>query len=131
MTVEESIVSRLLVDQAVADLVSDRIRPHTRDQDPAAIPAITFQRLATDENMTTEGPDTSGKVSLQVDVWAATPDEAMAVSLAVRATLAGAPGVGINGAFRRDASGPVQDPEVLVYRVRSVYDVHFGEGVSA
>jgi len=131
MTVEETVVQRLLMVPAVTALVQQRISPHTRDQDPSAVPAITYQRLNSDDILTLEGPDGTGKVSLQIDAWAATPSAAVAVAAAVKAVLIDFPGPGIEAAFRKSSSGPVQDPEVYVFRVRSVYDVHYAEGVAA
>ena len=131
MTVEEAVVARLVAVSAVTDLVEDRISPHTRDQDPEALPAITYERAGTEEIVALDGPTGSGRITLQIDAWAADGDGAMALALAVGAALRADAGSGIRAAFRRSMSGPAQDPEVKVYRVRMAWDVHFSAAVAA
>ena len=131
MTVEAAVRARLLEETAITDLVDDRISPHTRDQDPAAVPAITYESPGIEEIRDLDGPTGSGRLALQIDAWAATPDAAKTLALAVAAALRTNAGEGIRAAFRQTMTGPVQDPEVPVWRVRSLYDVHYSAAVAA
>jgi hypothetical protein len=131
VTIQEAVRARLLAQPGLSDLVEERISPHMRDQDPAALPAVTYETSALEEVVDLDGPTGSGRISLQLDAWAATPDESMALALAVDGAMRAAPGNGIRAAFRRTMSGPAVDPEVAVWRVRAVYDVHYSAAVAA
>lgn len=132
MTVEEAVVARLLAASAVRDLVVDRVSRHTRDQDAEALPAITYEGTGLEEIVSLEGATGAGRLPLQVDAWAADGDAADALSIAAAAALrAGNVGDGINAVFRKSKIGAVQDPEVSVWRVRSVFDVHYSAAVAA
>jgi hypothetical protein len=131
VTVEEAIVARLLAVPAVTSLVADRISRHTRDQDPAAIPAITYEGAGLEEIVSLDGPTGAGRVSLQIDCWAADGDGAEVLALEVRDALQVSAGSGINAAFRKNKVGAEQDPEVQVWRVRSTWNVHYSAAVAA
>lgn len=136
MTVEEAVVSRLRADAGVTALVGvgaeARISRHTRDQDPAALPAITYEGTGLEEIVALDGPTGSGRLPLQVDCWAADGDGADALALAVTAALrVGGDGLGLNAAFRKSKTGAVQDPEVQVWRVRMAWDIHYSAALAA
>jgi len=131
VTVEAALVARLLEVVAVTSLVGDRISRHTRDQDPAALPAVTYEGAGLEEIVSLDGPTGAGRISLQIDCWAADGDGAEALALAVRDALQVSGGAGINAAFRKNKIGAEQDPEVQVWRVRSTWNVHYSAALAA
>lgn len=136
MTVEEAIVARLRAATPVTDLVGSgdaaRISRHSRDQDPAALPAVTYEGTALDEVVDLDGPTGAGRLPIQIDCWAADGDAADALAIAVTAALrVGSGEVGINAAFRKSKTSATQDPEVAVWRVRMAWDVHYSAALAA
>lgn len=135
MTVEEAIVSRLRDAASVTALVGAgdeaRISRHTRDQDPDALPAVTYQGTGLEEIVSLDGPTGAGRMQVQIDCWAADGDTADALAIAVTAALRTGDAIGINAAFRQSKAGAVQDPEVAVWRVRMAWDVHYSAALAA
>jgi hypothetical protein len=86
MGIEATLNTRLLEFSGLAALVSDRIYPNVKPED-AAQPSVTFRNV-TSPRSSAMGVDVEVvKARFQIDVWALTYDEAIAVRDQVQAAV--------------------------------------------
>lgn len=86
--IEEAIISHLLLDSDVSDLVAARIYPSLRPQGQP-LPAITLQRIDGAPLFTDDGNAGLEPIRLQFDCWARTYKSAKLTARAVIAALNG------------------------------------------
>lgn len=104
ITLQESLVAYLRANATVATLVADRLCPAIIPMD-WPLPALAYQRIASDEDLTHNGLRTWGRTRIQFTAQAKSYAEATAVINAVKDALRGfrgqmsAGGVEVHGAF--------------------------------
>ncbi len=86
MAIEQTLYTRLSEHTGIAALVADRIYPNQKAQD-VGVPALTYRRVSS-TRFSAMGIDAEVvKSRFQVDVWAATYDDASALRAQVRNAL--------------------------------------------
>jgi hypothetical protein len=88
MSVETELRMRLLADSTVGGLISARMYPQHLPQNPT-YPAITYQKITGLYLQDLDGAGTRGRITLQVNCWAADPAAAQALADAVRSDIDG------------------------------------------
>lgn len=125
MDIRPALRAALLLESDITDLVESRIYPVLAPQGERR-PLIVLTRVSEGEDFVLKGPSGLLQTRVQIDCWAATPDEASALAEAVRARLHGLSGVWlgitISGAFAGSIRED-QDRETHAFRVGRDYMV--------
>ena len=83
---EEALITRLAGVSAVADLVDDRISWFARVRGDG-VPALSLGKISPGREWTHDGPSGLDRPRVQIDHWAATETEAVALARAVQAEM--------------------------------------------
>ncbi|MCK6478578.1 MAG: DUF3168 domain-containing protein [Planctomycetaceae bacterium] len=115
----------LTQDPGVAALAADRVYSEVLPQAPTP-PAVVFDVVSADEDISLSGPTGVRRVSVVVDSWARKRADATALGLAVRRVLAGhsgaAGGLEVQAAFLVSERW-AYDAEVDLYRTTQDFEV--------
>lgn len=113
----------LLADGTVAGLAGTRIYPSVLPQAPT-FPAITYSTISAVRQNTMDGPDGLPSKRIQIDSWASTFSQALALADAIRERLDGHLGVmgatEVKGIFAA-AERQLYESEPKLHRVSSDY----------
>lgn len=125
-TIVEQLRTYLLADATIAGLVGTRIYPAKLPQDPT-MPAIMYQYIDGNSDISTDGPTGLATSTVQVDCWGASYSQMDALYEAVRLRLNGyAGGDEVQGVFlvrKRD----LYDDEAELFRRTADWSIHYGE----
>jgi hypothetical protein len=116
--IEADLRTYLLAQPAVTALIGARLFPLRLPQG-AAFPALTYQRVAGGEDVTHQGRSGLGRARMQLDCWAATYGQAIALADAVKDALVGyrgAMGATPFAAGRLANEIDLDEPDLNVYR---------------
>ena len=73
---------------ALSSLIGERLWPAVRDPDDETLPAVTYQVIANDQNESLEGRATTLRhFRVQLDIWAETYSDALALDAALRSRM--------------------------------------------
>lgn len=86
MPMEEDLVARLTGDAAVAAIVGQRVSWFGRQRGDG-FPALVLSKISPGREWTHDGPDELDRPRVQIDAYSDDPDEALALSRAVRAEM--------------------------------------------
>ena len=89
-----AVVSYLLADRAVSELVGTRLYPE-RFPAGATMPVVTYQRIFGAEEINHDGPSGLARARLQLDCWSESYGGAVALGKAVTSALRNYPGARI------------------------------------
>ena len=88
MTLEDAIFEKLIHTTAISSRVGSRFyrgwRPHN-----GKLPCVTFGRVTTEPVNSAAGVETTTRITMQVDVWAANQRTARTIADAIRSALGG------------------------------------------
>lgn len=135
MSILTALVSHLLQDAGVSDLVADRIYadriPPSTSEAPNAMPLLTYT-LLDDPASTTHDKKDVFAARIQVDAWGGSYESAHAAADAVHRSLhgykgaMGEEGIDVGGCFRKSKRDNNYDA-VELFRVEQIYLVNYKE----
>lgn len=124
----------ILADSTVAGLIGTRLYPITMPQKPT-LPAVTYQVVSATRQPTMDHNDNLPMTRVQIDCWALSFFDAMAVDDAIRTLFhdfarseigGGSPSVLVAGVFAEDERHDYE-PDTFLYRVSRDYKIFHRE----
>lgn len=120
----------ILAGGAVSALIGSRFYPHKLPQSPT-LPAVTYQVISELRGHVMSGADGTPGTRVQIDAWASTMADALAVADAIRARLDGYAGTlagstKAQGVFA-DQSQSLYEPDAELHRVTRDFIIYHEE----